>query len=115
MDRDYEKNTWMAWIPIVNCYIQAKFLQEQNGEKEWLKWIMAFYGFAGYIPIIGSFIMILVGILIIIQWMKYLYLIKAPAYLYIIYFIISMAFPYVLNYFVKKTSTQNRMIHNQII
>lgn len=104
MGGEYEQNAWMAWIPYCNQYIAGKFLEEQMGLPTWFRWLATFYPFLSFIPLIGSLVVLAASIYIIVVWCQYMSKINAPGYLYVIYFLVGIIYPYLLNSYVIKAN-----------
>ena len=115
----FSANAWMAWVPFLNLYIQAKFLQENNQEDEWVKWLLTFYWVLAFIPILGSIAVFVVAILCIVEWLKYFGRLNVGIGIYILYFVFPIVVPFMLVSHIKKngfgnnTYTQNFYNYNQ--
>ena len=94
----YEKNAWMAFVPYAQIFINGKFLQEQNGDEEWVKWVLGFYWVAAFIPIpvLNFVILLIITIWLVVEWCRYFGKINSGAVVYILYFLFPIAVPFVL-------------------
>lgn len=94
----YEKNAWMAFVPYAQFFINGKFLQEQNGDAEWVKWVLGFYWVASFIPIpiLNLVVLLILGIWLVVEWCRYFSKVHAGAGVYILYFLFPIAVPFVL-------------------
>lgn len=87
---------WAAFVPVLSAYALGMFLKEENGDKEWVGWLLAFYWVLGLIPIIGTFAVVAGGIFRLVKQFMWLKKRDADVICYILLFVFPLAVPFLM-------------------
>ena len=98
----YENDAWLAWVPIINCYMYAKFMQEYNKSGEWCRWVLAVYWIGSLLMEFNILIRIIGFIFITFNKLKLLFNLRCNPFVYLVMFIFPVILPFMLIGRVKK-------------
>lgn len=88
--------TWAMFVPIFGNYALGMFLKEENGDADWVGWLIAFYWVLSLIPILGSFCVLAGAIFTLVKQFQWMQKRNADTICYILLFLFPLAVPFLM-------------------